>query len=70
MNPTYSYFVSYSHVNSNGSGFGCTQINLTKPIRSFDDVMLVRKAIAESLPGFDVVVINFRRFDSVDDGSL
>lgn len=52
----YVYFVSYSHKN----GFGMIEIFSDRPVKTYDDVLSLRKTIKEK-NGLDVVIINWKQ---------
>ena len=57
------YFISFSHTDGRGAGFGSCQIDLAQPIRSMADINVVAELLRRG--GINnPVVISFTRFDA------
>lgn len=62
----YKYFVSYSHVNDSGFGFGSGEIITNFKIKSFNDIREIRNHIIDIIkkeyPNPDPVILFWREF--------
>ena len=57
--PQYRYFIAFAFP----GGYGNTQINLAKPIRSHADVQYVEKLLREASGQNTISVTNWQRFE-------
>lgn len=60
------YFISYSHMNENGEGFGCCTLLRKKKIKSIEDINEIKNSIENQVkdkpyPIKNVVILNFKR---------
>lgn len=56
----YHYFVSYSFVNTHGSGVGSAVSSFSKPLEYMSDVRMAEQAISQGhLPGTRITITNW-----------
>jgi hypothetical protein len=58
----YRYFISYNHKSDNITGSGCCEVERSRKIKEWQDVVGIQNLLQDKF-GFDeVVIINWKKF--------